>query len=275
MQWTDEAEAAVRKVPFFVRKKVRARVEKAAANAGKTSVSLSDVKTTQARYLQKMSSEVKGYQLDTCFGSGGCPHRAMASDGLVEKIERVMADADLLSFLKSRVQGDLKFHHEFRISIADCPNACSQPQIKDVGILGAATPGLTESPCSACGACTDACREDAVVLSENGQASAIDLQRCVHCGSCVATCPNGTLEAAKKGYRVLVGGKLGRHPRLARELPGIHDAETVVRMIADFLAFYKSRSIHGERFAQLLTDTDIHAFSKKWADGKPPGVDRP
>ena len=266
MKWTDEAEAAVKKVPFFVRKKVRARVEKEAADAGKASVSLFDVKATQARYLNKMSSEVKGYQLDACFGSGGCPHRAMDSEMLMDKIERVMTDADLLGFLKSRVAGDLKFHHEFRISIADCPNACSQPQIKDVGILGAATPVLTKIPCSACGACTEACKEEAVDLSENGEARAIDFTRCVHCGSCAAACPTGTLEAGKKGYRVLIGGKLGRHPRLARELPGIHDAETVVGMIKDFLAFYKSRSTRGQRFAQLLGDADIDAFAKKWTD---------
>lgn len=266
MQWTDEADAAIKKVPFFVRKKVRARVEKETSAASKTTVGLSDVKATQARYLNNMSREVKGYQVEACFGGSGCPHRAMASEVLVEKIERVMAGADLLGFLRSRVEGDLKFHHEFRISIADCPNACAQPQIKDVGILGASMPGFTESACSACGACTDACKEHAVVLSENGEATAIDFQRCVHCGSCIAACPTGTLKAGKKGYRVLIGGKLGRHPRLARELPGIHDAETVVRMIADFLAFYKLRSTQGQRFAQLLTDADIDAFSKKWAD---------
>ncbi|MBR9985700.1 MAG: 4Fe-4S binding protein [Desulfosarcina sp.] len=264
MKWTDQAEAAVKRVPFFVRKKVRRRVEKEAADAGKSRVSLSDVNATQARYLKKMSSEVKGYQLDACFGSGGCPHRAVAGEVLVERVERVLADADLLGFLRSRVEGDLKFHHEFRISIADCPNACSQPQIKDVGILGAATPGLTKIPCSACGACTEACKEDAVVLTGSGEARAIDFTRCVHCGGCVAACPTGTLEAGKKGYRVLIGGKLGRHPRLAGELPGIHDAETVVRMIKDFLAFYKSRCTRGQRFAQLLTDADIDAFSKKW-----------
>ncbi|WP_319407445.1 4Fe-4S dicluster domain-containing protein [uncultured Desulfosarcina sp.] len=265
MKWTDEAEAALKKVPFFVRKKVRTRVEKEAAENGKTGVTLSDVKATQAHYLKKMSREVNGYQVDACFGSSGCPHRTMASEELVEKIERIMADADLLGFLRSRVQGDLKFHHEFRISIADCPNACSQPQIKDVGILGAATPAFTEIPCSSCGACASACKEDAMVLSESGEATAIDDKRCVHCGSCIAVCPTDTLKTGKKGYRVLIGGKLGRHPRLARELPGIHDPETVVRMIGDFLAFYKAHSTRGQRFAQLLTDADIDEFSKKWS----------
>jgi hypothetical protein len=87
MKWTDQAEAAVKKVPFFVRKKVRARFEKEAHRAGKTEITLSDVKVTQARYLKKMSSEVKGYQVDACFGGSGCPHRAMASENLVERIE--------------------------------------------------------------------------------------------------------------------------------------------------------------------------------------------
>lgn len=265
MQWTDEADAAIKKVPFFVRKKVRSRVEKEAHEAGKHRVTLSDVKATQARYLKTMGSEVKGYQVDTCFGAGGCPHRATTSESLVKRIERVMADADLLGFLRSRVQGDLKFHHEFRISIADCPNACSQPQIKDVGIIGAATPAFTDIPCTACGACSDACKEDAVQLSATGEATAIDDERCVHCGSCMAACQTGTLATDKTGYRVLIGGKLGRHPRLARELPGIHDEETVVSMIGDFLTFYKSRSTHGQRFAGLLSEADIAAFSKKWA----------
>ncbi len=265
MKWTQEAEAAVNKVPFFVRKRVRMRVEKEAASAAKSRVTLSDVKATQARYLKTMSSEMKGYQLDACFGSSGCPHRTMVSEELVEKIERVMIKADLLGFLKSQVQGDLKFHHEFRISIADCPNACSQPQIKDVGILGAATPVFTDIPCSACSACSDTCKENAVVLSETGEATAVDFDCCVHCGACIAACPTGTLVTSKQGYRVLIGGKLGRHPRLAKELPGIHDAETVVSMIGDFISFYKSRSTRGQRFAQLVTDTDIDVFSKKWA----------
>jgi dissimilatory sulfite reductase (desulfoviridin) alpha/beta subunit len=264
MKWTDEAQKAVSKVPFFVRKRVRTRVEKEAAEAGKSTVSLADVKATQARYLSNMSKEVKGYQIDACFGGSGCPHRTASSEDLVETIERLMVAADLRTFLETRVSGDLKFHHEFRISIADCPNACSQPQIKDVGILGATSPTVTDSACSACAACSDACKESAIRTDHTGQVTDIDMQRCVHCGACIAVCPTATLVTAIKGYRVLIGGKLGRHPRLARELPGIHDTQTVIRMIADFLGFYKARSTRGQRFAQLLTDADIDAFARKW-----------
>jgi len=35
MKWAPEAEVAIKKVPFFVRKKVRARVENEATVAGK------------------------------------------------------------------------------------------------------------------------------------------------------------------------------------------------------------------------------------------------
>jgi hypothetical protein len=68
MNWTPDAENAIKKVPFFVRKRVRARVEKEATEAGKSVVSLADVKATQARYLSTMKSEIKGYQVETCFG---------------------------------------------------------------------------------------------------------------------------------------------------------------------------------------------------------------
>ncbi|RLC04011.1 MAG: sulfite reductase, partial [Deltaproteobacteria bacterium] len=40
MEWTKDAENAVKKVPFFVRKKVRARVETQVAETGKRIVTL-------------------------------------------------------------------------------------------------------------------------------------------------------------------------------------------------------------------------------------------
>ena len=266
MKWSDQANAAIKKVPFFVRRRVRERVEKEAQAAGKTRVSIADVKATQARYLKTMRDKIKGYQVDACFGTSGCPHRTEDSTRLVEAIEQCLVEADLLGFLKRRVDGDLKFHHEFRVSIADCPNACSQPQIKDVGIIGAAVPGVTEIPCSACGACQDACREDAMVMLSSGELSAIDTARCLQCGACMAACPTGTLSTVAKGYRVLIGGRLGRHPRLARALPGTYDVATVLEMLEDFIAFYKRHCTHGQRFAHLLSETDIDRFAEKWGD---------
>ena len=159
MKWTPEAEKAIKKVPFFVRKKVRLRVENEARDKGKNRITPDDVKATKAAYLSNMSSEVKGYQIDTCFGSEGCQNRANKSGRMVEKIGDIFRNEDLLSFLKERVLGDLKPHHEFRVTVADCPNACSQPQIKDIGLIGARIPEITDKECSLCNLCVDICRE--------------------------------------------------------------------------------------------------------------------
>jgi dissimilatory sulfite reductase (desulfoviridin) alpha/beta subunit len=264
MDWSPEAEAALKQVPFFVRKRVRARVEKEAQDAGKECISLADVRATQARYLSGMHSEIKGYQIDTCFGPSGCPNRAMVSDPLIARIETLVQKADLLGFLKSRVQGDLKFHHEFRVTLADCPNACSQPQIKDVGIIGAVVPETTNEACSQCEACIEACAEQAIALAPEGRPPRIDPARCMNCGLCIRACPTGTIAEAWRGFRVQLGGRLGRHPRLARELPGIFSEDQVVEILQECLAFYKDRSRHGERFAHLLQDADFKELSRRF-----------
>ena len=263
MKWSPEADDSLKKVPFFVRKKVRARVEKEAREAGKQAVTLADVKATQARYLKNMSSEIKGYQLDTCFGPNGCPNRAVISDGLLQKIETLLKKEDLLGFLKANVKGDLKFHHEFRVTLADCPNACSQPQIKDVGIIGACAPGLTGEACTLCEACVEACKEDAITLNSEEEVPQIDMDRCLYCGKCMQACPTGTIAESRRGYRVQLGGKLGRHPRLARELPGIYTEEQVLVIVKECLQFYKQNSQHGERFGEIFNPPDFEAFAER------------
>ncbi len=257
MQWAAEAEAAIKKVPFFVRKKVRTRVEKAAADAGRNTVTMAEVKAVRARYLTNMASEVKGYQLDTCFGPAGCPNRSIISDPLNQKIAALLKTEDLLSFLKTTVNGELKFHHEFRIAMADCPNACSQVQIKDIGIIGAALPIVTDQACTFCNACVDQCRETAVLIDDKMESVDIDYKRCLACGKCIDVCPTGTIALDKKGYRVQLGGKLGRHPQLAQELQGIYSDDEVVDLVRRCIEFYKANSRHGERFAEIFNISDF------------------
>lgn len=263
MKWTPEAENAVKKVPFFVRKRVRARVEDEARQAGKSSVTLNDVKATQKRYLTGMSKEVKGYQFDLCFGPSGCPHQIQPADRLASKVEEMLQAADLLGFLKSKGVADLKFHHEFRVTMANCPNACSQPQIKDIGIIAAALPSVGEEACSDCQACTDICKEAAITFEEGVPAPMLHSERCVACGQCVPVCPTGTLVETTRGYRVQLGGKLGRHPQLGLELPGIYTEKAVLGIVADCLKLYKKRSRSGERFGALIGPDDVKNLAER------------
>ncbi len=261
MQWTDEAREAIKKVPFFVRKRVRARVEEEARKEGKTTITLAEINATQKRYLTGgMAKEVKGYQLDMCFGPAGCPNRIQPAGNLPDKIEAILKDADLISFLKSKGIKDLKFHHEFRVTLADCPNACSQPQIKDIGIIAAAMPAVSDETCSGCNACAETCRENAIAVDDTPQ-PVIEPEKCVACGQCIPVCPTGTLTDGVKGFRVQLGGKLGRHPRLARELPGIHDEAAVLDIVAESIRLYKQNNRNGERFGELLNEETFQSLS--------------
>ncbi len=264
MKWTAEAEAAIGKVPFFVRKKVRARVEKEAAENGRSVVTLAEVNATRHRFLSGMESEIRGYRAEACFGSGGCPNSVCDSQVLIHRIETLLEKENLPEFLRSRVKGSLKYHHEFSVSISDCPNACSQPQIRDVGIIGAAVPEVTEAECTQCLNCVETCRENSIRLDSEEGKPATDMALCVRCGQCVNVCPSGTLTAAKKGFRVLLGGKLGRHPCLGRELHGIFSQEETVEIVKTCIAFWRKHSQHGERFAALFQASDFDAFVQKF-----------
>ena len=251
MEWTEEAEKAIKKVPFFVRKKVRTRVEDEALAAGRKGVTISDVKTTKKRYLTNMSSEIKGFQIDTCFGSGGCPNRAIESNSLFNSLENLLTKEDILKFLRQNIGDNIKFHHEFRVTLADCPNACSQPQIKDIGIIGASIPEITENECTLCGQCVDICKENAVTLNDKECTSEIDHDLCIKCGQCIKECPTGTISEKKAGFRILLGGKLGRHPRLAEELPDIFSEDETLTIAKKCIDHYKKNSKNGARFADI------------------------
>jgi len=264
MKWNGEAEDAVKKVPFFVRKRVRERVEKEASEAGKSVVAIVDVKATQQRYLSGMASEIKGYQLDTCFGPGGCPNRAYGGDDLIKRIEMLLKEEDLHGFLKKNVKGDLKFHHEFRITFSDCPNACSQPQIKDIGIIGAVLPAITDEKCSLCEACVDSCAEGAVLIDKEKDVPVINFDLCLKCGKCIKVCPTGTIVSARNGFRVLLGGKLGRHPRLARELGYILNDDETFEIVKACISLYKKKSTGGKRFAEIFNEEDFNELESRF-----------
>ena len=256
MKWDSRAEKELTKVPFFVRKKVRKRVEKEAAERGNTLVSLDDVHAARKRFLSNMTSQIKGYQLEACFSQGNCPNSCVEKDTLMPRLETLLMSEDLLGFLQKSVPGELRFHHELRISISHCPNGCSQPQIKDIGIIAAIYPGIQDDLCSGCMACVDVCKEKAVALSD-APSPLIDSRACLGCGACVSACPTGSILSKEKGYRVQLGGRLGRHPRLGRELPGFFTEDQVIDIVGTCLAYYKKHSRAGQRFSTLLGDGDI------------------
>ncbi|MCP4348320.1 MAG: 4Fe-4S dicluster domain-containing protein [Desulfobacterales bacterium] len=257
MDWSETAENEIKKVPFFVRKKVRKRVEKEALLNGKKVVSPDDVLETKNKFLNYTESEIKGYRVEACFSQGKCPNMANDTSELVIKTEHVFQQENLLDFLKKNVKGPLKFHHEFSVSLSDCPNCCSQPQIKDIGIIGAVTPQITEKTCSLCMECENVCRENSIKIDQNEEKPKIDNELCLNCGQCIKVCSSEVLKPDKIGFKILLGGKLGRHPKLAEELNGIYTEEGTLAIIKKCINYYKENSKNGKRFATIYKNSNF------------------
>lgn len=254
LPWSPEAEQAISRVPFFVRSRVRRRVETEARQAGAHQVRLEHVHLCRQKFLHHMDAQVKGWQLEACFGFQDCPNRALETQGLVQDLEALLTGKNLREFLQAQIKKPLKLHHEFRVSLSACPNACSRPQIVDLGLIGALTPVLTPEPCSQCAQCVYTCREGAIRLTDTGPE--LDQESCLKCGDCPKVCPTGTLVAGAAGFRVLLGGKLGRHPQFGRELPGIYPLPEIVPLVDRCLTHFMTHYFPGQRFGDVLKQNE-------------------
>lgn len=255
LPWSPEAEGEISRIPFFVRARVRRKVEAEARQTGALQVTLEHLQACRQKFLRTMDAEVKGWQLETCLGLQDCPHRAVDPRDLVRDLEELLAGKNLREFLKSRIDGPLKMHHEFRVSLSACPNACSRPQIVDIGLIGSVNPILTQQPCSQCGQCAPACREGAIRLDDTGPH--LDREICLQCGDCLKVCPSGTITAGTTGFQVLLGGKLGRHPQLGKKLPGIRPVREIIPLVESCLHHFMAHHREGQRFGDLLNRTGL------------------
>lgn len=185
-----------------------------------------------------------------CRGARGCPRAlldvAEASAAIAEMLDACGAS----DTIRRRVKGPLLEHHRFKVSVSGCPNACAQPQIADFGLIGEERPRVDQSACIECGACVEVCGEGALELTGTGLL--IDARRCVGCGSCIAVCPVEALSSERKGWRVLMGGRLGRHPRLAAEVMQGASLDEASRMARAVVGLWVREGAASERVGATL-----------------------
>ncbi len=53
--------------------------------------------------------------------------------------------------------------------------------------------GIVESKCAGCGACAEACPQEAIQYSAASGVYCIRPEACIDCGSCESSCPNGAI----------------------------------------------------------------------------------
>ncbi|OAG27875.1 4Fe-4S binding protein [Thermodesulfatator autotrophicus] len=250
MKWEPEAEALLKRVPFFVRKKVKKKVEEFVRARGEATVTRESMLAAREALRDKAAQAEKAFSVEGCFGISNCPNAVTSSEELLNHLEKILEEKELTSFLKEKIKGPLKHHHQFKVSLAECPNACSQVQIKDFALIGQAVLALSPERCSFCGECEKACEEKAVVISAAGPE--IDKEKCLGCGACARVCETEAISIKEKGYRLLIGGKLGRHPQLAQEIKSFANEAETLEIFSKVLDFYKRHCQEGERLGAII-----------------------
>lgn len=189
----------------------------------------------------------KGFQLDHC--RFNCPKTARNWHNLCETLTKNLTALNLYQIFEDKFSPVLN-HHIPKITLAGCPNGCSQPNIKDIGVSGYVSPLITDVPCIGCKECVRACPEGAIAWNPRG--IVIDHSRCLSCGDCQRVCPSGTLTAGESGWTLRLGGRVGRHPQFAKSVGQVQTDEEVLAWISDILLRYLMNAHPQERLTHFL-----------------------
>lgn len=167
---------------------------------------------------------------------------------LHEQLEQLLLDMNISAHLGKKFPM-IHYHHLPKISLAGCPNGCSQPQIKDIGISGYLMPNFTDAPCTNCQACVRSCQENALTWNEG---PVFDEKKCIGCGDCIRSCKTGKILPGESGWCLYLGGRLGRHPQLARLSNERFQTPDLLEKIRWIFNDYLDNSLPQERLTHFL-----------------------
>jgi dissimilatory sulfite reductase (desulfoviridin) alpha/beta subunit len=129
--------------------------------------------------------------------------------------------------------------NKVRIAISACPNSCTSETLNEIGITGICTPIRQPGYCTGCGTCVQYCQENALSVQEGS--IVMDGDSCMDCGTCVKSCVYGILESKPISYRISIGGRRGRHPKVGMHLMTVNTekaALTIIDLIVDWIYRY-------------------------------------
>ena len=265
MRWEPSAEHALKRVPFFVRPLARMKVEERVGGQGRALVTLADFQQAESAFkalrggrgdaeLAKMLPQdnqpgVEMTLLEACRAElADCPNRLLDTEPWRETLERWLRDDDASERLRQRLpEHKVLHHHKLKLSLSGCPNGCSRPQVADLALVGFVRPSFDLADCTACGACAEACPDQAIAMSEAGPVW--DQEACLGCRTCARACPSGCISLSGPRARILLGGKLGRHPRLAQVVAEAAEPDQALAVLRQVVDQYLRDARPGQRFA--------------------------
>ncbi len=156
--------------------------------------------------------------------------------------------------------------HKFKIGVAGCPNCCIKPRENDLGIMGIAYKSLDSDSCTLCGKCLRTCKvPDALAIED--KRLILNEDTCVLCGGCVSACSFDAWKHEGSAYAIFVGGRMGRHPRLANRLPHPVDSEEQVLAVIDqAIRWYAENGNTKERFGAAIDRVGADSLVRYLAD---------
>ncbi len=190
--------------------------------------------------------------INICRGNrgGACRFALFVEDDFASRIEETINKTGWPEFLKERFGEKINRHKSFSVNSAACPNGCSRPHISDIGLIRSCVPVVDPEGCIQCEECVQACPDDAMELVDGR--IVITREKCLVCGYCLNVCPTEIISCSRNGWRVLAGGRLGRHPRLGTELPGVYTSEEALAIISKALKLWMENYEENRRFGWIM-----------------------
>ena len=287
MEWDQTAVGAFIKMPLADSIKANARIftEKMARHNGRDRVTPEEIEQTKRVYFNRVPEAVRQreydkriaagetdlpermekaarsilatngeiFRIDTCrAGYSFCPTQVFNLRGIQKEAAALLKRLEYTERLTDKLSNDAMIlaHHRFTVAFSGCINGCSTPEAKSFGAAGTARPRVTTQPCSQCFACVDVCKRGAIVIRDGGPV--INFNLCDGCGQCIKACPEGVLEVAKKGYKVFVGGRLGRFHQPGYELFKMVNQAGVLKALEATVETYLAEAEGDEHLTALL-----------------------
>ncbi len=265
--WDSEASAALNKVPFFVRGLVRRKVEDRVISRGGSAVTAADFREAEARFKAVMGgkSEDKlktmlpqdnepGAEMvvvETCHNElSGCPNVLIDTSTWRRAVEEWLEKNDVSERLRRRLDDEkILYHHKLKVAVSGCPNGCCRPQIADIGFVGTLRPEADPELCTGCGQCQKVCPDRAIAIEDDHPV--FDREACLGCLKCSEICPTEAISVSAPRARLLMGGKLGRHPHLADVVDEYADQTEAIERAARVVDYYIEHAESRERFADF------------------------
>lgn len=141
--------------------------------------------------------------------------------------------------------------YKVKLGVTGCPNNCGKAREADIGIMGSRIPRWEKEGCIECNLCIKLCAPQAIHAEDGDYIR--DESKCINCSACTVRCPVGCWKTVSLGYTILIGGTLGKRPRLGIPL-AIHVAthEEAIALVDKTLQYYIAHGQPRERLGHML-----------------------